>query len=89
MLGAKEAGTGEALAKFICADYPSRNPDGMPLLYLVGDKNAGGAEGVLRDAGIGLTLVQVYATEPSGSFEDDFGRAVNGVESGAFVQMGA
>lgn len=82
VLGAKEAGTGEALAKFICTDYPSRNKE-MPLLYLVGDKNAGGVEGVLRDAGIGVRLVQVYATEPSTSFEEDFRRAVNGIETGA------
>ncbi|KAF8607021.1 tetrapyrrole biosynthesis, uroporphyrinogen III synthase [Ceratobasidium sp. AG-I] len=85
VLGAKEAGTGEALAKFICLDYPSRNKDGMPLLYLVGDKNAGGAEGVLRDAGIGVKLVQVYATEPSGTFEEDFGRAVGGIAEGLEV----
>ncbi|KAG9076482.1 hypothetical protein FS749_011747 [Ceratobasidium sp. UAMH 11750] len=77
VLGARESGTGEALARFISTDYPARNTSKLPLLYLVGDKNAGGVEGVLREAGIGVEMVRVYATATSETFEQDFRRVVD------------
>ncbi|QRV77563.1 uroporphyrinogen-III synthase [Ceratobasidium sp. AG-Ba] len=82
ILGAQEAGTGEALGRFISSDYPTRNGSNLPLLYLVGDKNAGGVEGALKETGIGLEMVQVYATSPNTSFEDDFEAAVKQIERG-------
>ncbi|KAG8700250.1 hypothetical protein FRC08_004819 [Ceratobasidium sp. 394] len=77
VLGARESGTGEALARFISIDYPARNTSNLRLLYLVGDKNAGGVESVLKEAGIGLEMVQVYATAASETFEQDFRRVVD------------
>ncbi|KAG9103815.1 hypothetical protein FRC06_007792 [Ceratobasidium sp. 370] len=77
VLGAKESGTGESLARFISTDYPARHTLKLPLLYLVGDKNAGGVEGVLKAAGIGVEMVQVYATAASGTFEQDFAKVVD------------
>ncbi|KAB5595837.1 Uroporphyrinogen-III synthase [Ceratobasidium theobromae] len=88
ILGA-EAGTGEALAKFICTDYPARSSygSGLRLLYLTGDKNAGGVEGGLENSGIGLHLVQVYATSASMTFENDFERAVKEGEGADFIAV--
>ncbi|KAG9119064.1 hypothetical protein FRC07_006099 [Ceratobasidium sp. 392] len=82
ILGVKEAGTGEALARFISIDYPARNKSKQPLLYMVGDKNAGGVEGVLKEVGIGVEMVQVYATVGSETFEQDFEQAVSEVKEG-------
>ncbi|KAG8776380.1 hypothetical protein FRC12_000939 [Ceratobasidium sp. 428] len=79
VLGANEAGTGEALARFISTDYPARGASELPLLYLVGDKNAGGVETVLKEANIGFEMVQVYATCASETFQQDFERAVSEV----------
>jgi uroporphyrinogen-III synthase len=76
VLGAKESGTGEALAKFICADYPTRSSSHLPLLYLIGDKNAGGVERGLKESGIGVHMTQVYATSASGTFSGDFEKGV-------------
>ncbi|CAE6449687.1 unnamed protein product [Rhizoctonia solani] len=75
VLGAKESGTGELLAKFICADYPTRPSHDLPLLYLTGDKNAGGV-GKGLEGNIGFKMVQVYATSASTTFEEDFERGV-------------
>ncbi|KAG8679598.1 hypothetical protein FRC11_003527 [Ceratobasidium sp. 423] len=80
ILGAKESGTGELLAKFICADYPTRLLHDLPLLYLTGDKNAGGVGKGLEMDGIGFRMVQVYATSASTTFEQDFDK---GVKDGA------
>ncbi|KAG8743500.1 hypothetical protein FRC10_011891 [Ceratobasidium sp. 414] len=77
VLGAKEAGTGEALARYISTDYPARNTFKLPLLYLVGDKNVGGVESVLKEADIRVEMVRVYATAASRTFEQDFARAVD------------
>ncbi|KEP50390.1 uroporphyrinogen-III synthase [Rhizoctonia solani 123E] len=75
VLGAKESGTGELLAKFICVDYPTRPSHDLPLLYLTGDKNAGGV-GKGLEGNIGFKMVQVYATSASTTFEEDFERGV-------------
>ncbi|CAE6463882.1 unnamed protein product, partial [Rhizoctonia solani] len=76
ILGAKESGTGELLAKFICTDYPTRLSHNLPLLYLTGDKNAGGVGKGLQVEGIGFKMVQVYATSASTTFEQDFDKGV-------------
>ncbi|KAJ1303258.1 hypothetical protein OPQ81_011455 [Rhizoctonia solani] len=76
VLGAKESGTGELLAKFICADYPTRPLRHLPLLYLTGDKNAGGVGKGLDAEGIRFKMVQVYATSASTTFEEDFEKGV-------------
>ncbi|CAE6458879.1 unnamed protein product [Rhizoctonia solani] len=80
ILGAKETGTGELLAKFICADYPTRLLHDLPLLYLTGDKNAGGVGKGLDTEGVAFKMVQVYATNASTTFEEDFEQ---GVKEGA------
>jgi uroporphyrinogen-III synthase len=76
ILGAKESGTGELLAKFICADYPTRPWHHLPLLYLTGDKNAGGVAKGLEEARLEFKMVQVYATSVSTTFEEDFDKGV-------------
>ncbi|KAH7337060.1 tetrapyrrole biosynthesis, uroporphyrinogen III synthase, partial [Rhizoctonia solani] len=80
VLGAKESGTGELLAKFICADYPTRPLHDLPLLYLTGDKNAGGVGKGLELERVTFKMVQVYATSASTTFEEDF---EEGVKEGA------
>ncbi|CAE6524923.1 unnamed protein product [Rhizoctonia solani] len=76
ILGAKESGTGELLAKFICADYPTRLLHDLPLLYLTGDKNAGGVGKGLEAEGFWFKMMQVYETSASTSFEQDFERGM-------------
>ncbi|CAE6430008.1 unnamed protein product [Rhizoctonia solani] len=76
ILGANESGTGELLAKFICADYPNRPFSNLPLLYLTGDKNAGGVGKGLQAGEIAFKMIQVYATGASITFEEDFEKGV-------------
>ncbi|KAF8713297.1 Tetrapyrrole biosynthesis uroporphyrinogen III synthase, partial [Rhizoctonia solani] len=76
ILGAKESGTGELLAKFICIDYPTRSRKSLPLLYLTGDKNAGGVGKGLKAGGLGFKMMQVYETSASTTFEEDFEEGV-------------
>ncbi|CAE6472422.1 unnamed protein product [Rhizoctonia solani] len=80
ILGAKESGTGELLAKFISTDYPTRPWHDLPLLYLTGDKNAGGVGKGLEAGRLQFKMVQVYATSASTTFEEDFRK---GIKEGA------
>ncbi|QRW20132.1 uroporphyrinogen-III synthase [Rhizoctonia solani] len=60
----------------LCIDYPTRSRQSLPLLYLTGDKNAGGVGKGLKAGGLGFKMVQVYETSASTTFEEDFEEGV-------------
>ena len=76
--GAAESGTGEKLAHFILRDLP---PSDGPrtLLYLTGDKNRDVLPNILRDGGVDLQPLQVYATQGSSTFASDLQKALDSV----------
>ncbi|KPV72091.1 uncharacterized protein RHOBADRAFT_47274 [Rhodotorula graminis WP1] len=86
ILGARESGTGEALAHFIL-DHFARSPppssSSAPplrtrptLLYLTGDKNRDTLPRLLADGGIAAHELQVYATARAPTFEGQLERAL-------------
>ncbi|RPD53618.1 tetrapyrrole biosynthesis, uroporphyrinogen III synthase [Lentinus tigrinus ALCF2SS1-6] len=81
--GATESGNSEKLAHFIVADLSSApsGSKGRRLLYLTGDKNRDTLPSILKDAGIELDNLQVYATQGSSRFEDDLMNALEGVQA--------
>ncbi|GAA5900769.1 hypothetical protein JCM8208_004606 [Rhodotorula glutinis] len=86
ILGARESGTGESLARFILAYFahssPSSSSSAPPrrqtctLLYLTGDKNRDTLPRLLADGGITAHELQVYATARAQSFERELERAL-------------
>ena len=68
--GGAESGTSEKLARFVVADLGG-GAAGARLLYLTGDKNRDTLAAVVREAGVALESVQVYATQGSSRFEED------------------
>ncbi|GJE95575.1 tetrapyrrole biosynthesis uroporphyrinogen III synthase [Phanerochaete sordida] len=78
--GGAESGTSEKLAHFILQDLP---PSDSPrrLLYLTGDKNRDVLPGILRDGGVELQSLQVYATQGSSQFASDLEKAMASVPS--------
>lgn len=78
-----DSGTGEKLAHFILDDLEPDAP--RRLLYLTGDKNRDVLPGVLRDGGVALESLQVYATQGSSAFAADLEGAINSVPSGERV----
>ncbi|EJF55923.1 tetrapyrrole biosynthesis uroporphyrinogen III synthase [Dichomitus squalens LYAD-421 SS1] len=80
--GAAESGTSEKLAHFIAADLsssPSPSPS-KKLFYLVGDKNRDTLPTIIKDAGLDLESLQVYATQGSSRFEEDLLNVLNRVQ---------
>ena len=87
ILGARESGTGESLARFILAHFahssPSSSSTSSPpprrtrtLLYLTGDKNRDTLPRLLADGGITAHELQVYATRRAHGFEGELERAL-------------
>ncbi|GAA5855460.1 hypothetical protein JCM9279_005483 [Rhodotorula babjevae] len=87
ILGARESGTGESLARFILAHFarssPSSSPTSPPhprqtrtLLYLTGDKNRDTLPRLLAEGGIAAHELQVYATARAPTFEGELERAL-------------
>ena len=81
--GGAESGTSEKLARFILQDLPSSDTP-RKLLYLTGDKNRDVLPNILRDGGIELQSLQVYATQGSSHFASDLEKAVSLVPSGMY-----
>lgn len=52
------------------------------LLYLTGDKNRDVLPKILRDGGIELQTLQVYATQGSSTFAADLTQTIRSVTSG-------
>ena len=66
--GSAATGTSEKLARFILNDSGDAKPT---LLYLTGDKNRDVLANILKDGGLKLENLQVYATTGSSKFELD------------------
>lgn len=78
-----DSGTGEKLAHFILDDLVSDAP--RRLLYLTGDKNRDVLPGVLRDGGVALESLQVYATQGSSAFAADLVGAIDSIPPGQYL----
>ena len=81
--GGAAAGTSERLARFI-VDERARGGGGTcggRLLYLTGDKNRDTLPNILKDAGLTLENMQVYATQGSSRFEEDLQGVLDGVRA--------
>lgn len=74
--GGGESGTSEKLAHFILQDLPPSDKPRL-LLYLTGDKNRDVLPSILRDGGVELQALQVYATQGSSHFASDLERAID------------
>lgn len=78
--GGAESGTSEKLAHYILQDLPATSM--RKLLYLTGDKNRDVLPKILRDGGIELQTLQVYATQGSSTFAADLTQTIRSVTSG-------
>lgn len=72
--GSAATGTSEKLAHFILNDSGDSKPT---LLYLTGDKNRDVLPNILKDGGLALENLQVYATTGSSHFESDLQDALS------------
>lgn len=84
ILGAEESGTGERLAQFIVRrrreEGKWKSKEGLPMLWLVGDKNREIIGRILREeGGIETERVQVYETTLCPSFAEDLEAALQRV----------
>ncbi|KAL4065617.1 tetrapyrrole biosynthesis, uroporphyrinogen III synthase [Scleroderma yunnanense] len=76
--GQTQSGTAEQLARFILSDLTARanGSTARTLLYLTGDKNRDTLPKILTSGGVGLDVLQVYATHVSPSFPYDLKNAM-------------
>ncbi|EKM52818.1 uncharacterized protein PHACADRAFT_149738 [Phanerochaete carnosa HHB-10118-sp] len=78
--GGAESGTSERLAHFILQELPQRDGP-RKFLYLTGDKNRDVLPNILRDGGMELQSLQVYATQGSTHFTSDLENVISSAPS--------
>lgn len=86
ILGANEAGTGEALAHYILKHHGVYDTS-LPLLLLTGDKNRDTVPVTLAEGGLKTTPTQVYETGKRDGLEVDFNRAISTILSGVLMSL--
>lgn len=84
--GGVESGTSEKLAHFILQDLATSS-EPRKLLYLTGDKNRDVLPNILRDGGVEVQFLQVYATQGSSSFPLDLEKAIDSAPSGKIYSL--
>jgi len=76
IIGARETGKSESLARFIINDLPTRS-SGRKLLYFTGDKNRDTFHRILTDSKVDVHGLMVYETVEASDLGDKIAEVVN------------